>query len=422
MIFLKSHACETFLFKNFPLGLMRFQSYFNTAVSLIKLYDGKIPLVHFLKQYFSQHKKYGSKDRKFITHLCYCYYRIGYAAKQLSVEERLKIAIYLCNATAEDWHILFDENWNEWSNDINARIDCIQKKYPIFFIQDIFPWKDELSKTIDAKAFAASHLIQPDLFLRIRPHKEKIVKAKLEASQIPFQPITDTCLALPNTSKIDSIIDLDKEAVVQDYSSQQIKEFLQLITYNLQPTTQLWDCCAASGGKSILAKDVLQNIELTVSDVRSSILQNLKQRFEKAGIKKYNSFVADLSIVNGQWPMVNSQNKSEISNQKLDIILCDAPCSGSGTWGRTPEQLYFFNEEILNEYVALQQKIISNTIPYLKKDGYFLYITCSVFKKENEENVAFIQRQFNLQLIKQEVLIGYDKKADSMFAALFKKE
>ena len=54
---------------------MRFQSYFNTAISLIKTYDGSIPLQHFLKQHFSQHKKHGSKDRKFITHLCYCYYR-----------------------------------------------------------------------------------------------------------------------------------------------------------------------------------------------------------------------------------------------------------------------------------------------------------------------------------------------------------
>lgn len=393
---------------------MRFQSYFNTAISLIKMYNGTVPLVHFLKQYFSQHKKYGSKDRKFIIHVCYCYYRIGHAAKQSSVEARLKIAIYLCNAVAGDWHILFDESWNEWSDNLNKRIDFIQKKFPTFLLQNIFPWEDELSETIDAKAFTASHLVQPDLFLRIRPHKEKIIKAKLEANQISFQQITDTCLALPNTSKIDRIIDLDKDAVVQDYSSQRIAEFLQLITHNSSLITYVWDCCAASGGKSILAKDVLGNIELTVSDVRSSILQNLKQRFEKAGIKKYNSYVVNLSVDNGQ-------NKSAISNQKFDIILCDAPCSGSGTWGRTPEQLYFFSEEKLNEYAALQQKIISNTIPHLKEDGYFLYITCSVFKKENEANVAFIQQQFSLQLIKQEVLIGYDKKADSMFAALFQK-
>jgi 16S rRNA (cytosine967-C5)-methyltransferase len=58
----------------------------------------------------------------------------------------------------------------------------------------------------------------------------------------------------------------------------------------------------------------------------------------------------------------------------------------------------------------------------LKAGGSFVYITCSVFKKENEEVVTFIKENFHLQLKQMEVLQGYDKKADSMFVALFKKE
>jgi 16S rRNA (cytosine967-C5)-methyltransferase len=46
----------------------------------------------------------------------------------------------------------------------------------------------------------------------------------------------------------------------------------------------VWDCCAASGGKSILVKDTLNSIQLTVSDIRQSILNNLQQRFAVAGI------------------------------------------------------------------------------------------------------------------------------------------
>lgn len=390
---------------------MRFQSYFNTSISLIKMYDGSMPLVHFLKQYFSQNKKHGSKDRKFISHLCYCYYRLGHALKELSAEEKLKAVIYLCNAEAGEWQILFDESWNEWSRILNERINFIQKKYPSFSLQDIFPWQDELSETIDITAFAASHLIQPDLFLRIRRAKENIVTKKLESNKISFQQLSSTCLALPNSSKIDQILNVDEEVVVQDYSSQRISEFLKLSTTDSRLPTQLWDCCAASGGKSILAVDVLQNINLTVSDIRSSILQNLKQRFAKAGIKKYNSFIADLI-----------KPAFSIQHSTFNIILCDAPCSGSGTWSRTPEQLFFFDQEKINEYAALQKKIINNTIPHLAKDGYFLYITCSVFKKENEDAVDFIQQQFpSLQLIKKELLKGYEMKADSMFAALFKR-
>ena len=117
---------------------MRFQSYFNTAISLITTYDGSVPLVHFLKHYFSQHKKHGSKDRRFIAHLCYCFYRLGHSLYEISVEEKLKAAIYLCNNEAGEWHILFNENWNEWSADLNDRILFLQNIYPSFLFESIF--------------------------------------------------------------------------------------------------------------------------------------------------------------------------------------------------------------------------------------------------------------------------------------------
>ena len=68
-----------------------------------------------------------------------------------------------------------------------------------------------------------------------------------------------------------------------------------------------------------------------------------------------------------------------------------------------------------------QQKIVSNAIPLLNKNGYFLYITCSVFENENEAIAEFIHQEHKLQLLRMKLLKGYDKKADSMFAALFKK-
>lgn len=396
---------------------MRFYSYFNTAVTLIRQYDGSIPLHHYLKNYFSQHKKYGSKDRKHISHACYCFYRLGHALKGLVIEEKLKVALFICNEEKAEWHILFDMPWiGHPGKTMNERIAFIQQQYPGFSMQSVFPCQGELSETIDATALAASYLIQPDLFLRIRPNQEKTVEEKLKTNGVTFQEISPTCLSLSNASKIDAILELDAEVVIQDYSSQQIASFLQLITYNSQPITKLWDCCAASGGKSILAYDVLKNIELTVSDVRFSILQNLKQRFQRAGINYYKSFVTDLTN-----PVFSIQHlPAGRQGSTFDIIICDAPCSGSGTWGRTPEQLAFFVGDKIAEYSNLQKKIVGNLFPYLAKDGYFLYITCSVFKKENEEVARFIQEKFHLQLIKMELLKGYNQKADSMFAALFK--
>ena len=390
---------------------LRSQSYFNKTVILIQQYHGVMPLVNYLKQYFAQNKKHGSKDRKFISHLCYCYYRLGHALKDINIEERLKIAIFLCNDEAGEWIGLFDETWlNNWSKDLNKRVEHIKLGYASFELEDIFPWKEELSEGIDSYDFSLSHMIQPDLFLRIRPGKEDAVTKKLKLNDITFRPISASCLALPNGSKVDTILKVDEEVVIQDYSSQRIAESLKLITPNLLPATQVWDACAASGGKSILAIDLLPGIQLTVSDVRTSILQNLKARFEKAGIKQYKSFITDLTT-NPQIP-VNDYR----------LILCDAPCSGSGTWCRTPEHLYFFSPEKIEHYADLQKKIVSNSIPHLATGGYFLYSTCSVFRKENEDIVSYIQQQFpSLKLVKQEVLNGYPCKADNMFVALFQK-
>lgn len=388
---------------------MYYQSYFNTAVSLIGAYDGSTPLVHFLRQYFSQHKKHGSKDRKLITHLCYTYFRLGHALKELLIEERLKIALFLCNKTAGEWQVLYGKDWQDaWDQMVFPRVDFISKNYPSFSVAAIFPWKDQISDGVDADAFMLSHFTQPDLFLRIRPGHTKKVIDQLNQRQLSFHMMNENCIALPNSSKIDKLLSFDKEVVVQDYSSQQIAAFLTLATHHSSIT--LWDCCVASGGKSLLAVDTLGEIQLVVSDVRSSILHNLKQRFTRAGISRYQSIIADLSGKTFTMPY-----------SAFEVVLCDAPCSGSGTWGRTPEQLYFFTADKLQHYAGLQRKIITNVIPYVAKGGYLLYITCSVFRKENEEQVAFIQQSGEFELVKMGLLKGYDIKADSMFAALLRR-
>lgn len=390
---------------------MRFQSYFNTAVKIISLYDGFTPLTYFLKQYFSENKKHGSTDRKFITQACYNYYRPGFALKDVSIEERLKVALFLCNSNAGEWSILYnDTDWlDHWNIQLRKRIFFIQSIYNFSF-EDIFPLNDELSEGIDVEHFTLSHLIQPDFFLRIRDHQHEKVIHALHQHHIVFEKINNDCIALHNAVKTDNIIKPDEEAVIQDYSSQQIKEFLEIYkseTGNEKSGIDVWDCCAGSGGKSILAYDTLENINLTASDVRASIIQNLKVRFKKAGIKIYISFVADIT-------------NFKLPGNKYDLIICDAPCTGSGTWSRTPEQLYFFQPDKTDAYSSLQKKIIDTAIKHLKKGAYFLYITCSVFKKENEDITDYLVHQHNLTIIKKDLLKGYNKKADTMFAALLK--
>jgi 16S rRNA (cytosine967-C5)-methyltransferase len=373
----------------------------------LSIYKGDEPLSSFLKKYFSANKKFGSKDRKQISNLCYCFFRLGKAVMNTTIEEKIMTGLFLCSDKPNETLAALKQDWNDKCNfPLSEKLLVINSS---LLISEIFPWENELSEEIDHKKFCQSFLVQPDLFLRLRPGKEKIVVQKLKQTGIEFKMISDTCLSLQNASKIDEVVELDKEVVIQDQNSQRTGEFIKSEILNLKSEISVWDCCAGSGGKSIMAFDIDPKIKLTVSDTRESILANLKKRFASAGIKNYKSFVIDLA------------NKSEILNLKSQIIIADVPCSGSGTWSRTPEQLYFFQERKIGEYSALQKRIVSNAIAQLQPGGSFVYITCSVFKKENEEVAMYIKENFHLQLKKMEVLRGYDKKGDSMFVAVFEK-
>lgn len=277
---------------------------------------------------------------------------------------------------------------------------------------NIFPFINELSDAIPVTDFVQSHLYQPQLFLRVRPGFEQTVHKKLTVAAIPFNNLQNGCLCLPNEVNADKVLLLNKEAVVQDYSTQQLASFLLHVkNASSGSILKVWDCCAASGGKSILAVDCLGNIDLTVSDIRKKILINLKNRFKEAGISCYKSFVHDLS-------------KPGIPVKKVffDLIIADVPCSGSGTWGRTPEQLLYFTNEKIEVYVKLQRSILTNIVRLLPAGGYLLYSTCSVFKKENEEMLEWLQQQYGLTLLQQQTIVGFPLGADSFFGALLQEK
>ena len=378
---------------------MRFYSYLNSAKAILDEYDGSIPFATWLKQYFKSHKKFGSRDRKIVGDLCYSYFRLGKLFVEKSIEERLLTAQFLCHDDSE----VVRQLKPEWSEQL-----AMPQLKKLNFLQTnaqlIFPFLEELSTEINKVEFAQSHLIQPDLFLRIRPGHRKIVVEKLQQASVPFT-LEDDCVRIANASRIEGILEIDKEVVVQDKSSQKVLD--PLLKFWQQSSFTNWDCCAASGGKTILLHDYYPKAKLTVSDIRESILHNLNNRFSRAGILAFTAFVADVA---------SSQFKLD---RKFDVIICDAPCSGSGTWGRTPEQLHFFAKEKIEYYAGLQKSIALNASKNVREGGCFLYITCSVFARENEEVVGHILDTTKLQLVKQQYFQGYTVKADTLFAALF---
>ena len=395
--------------------MSRFHSYINTSVKLIEQYKGDQPFALFIKNFFSAEKKYGSKDRKQIAALCYNYFRLGFAMKKFSAEERVLLATFLCEQIPSDFLSKIDEELNQQVHlPLNEKLALVKDK---FSAEDIFPYKEILSDTINIEKYCTAMFTQPLLFLRVRPQCKQTTLKKLEKSKLDYQLINGNCIQLPPATNAEDFFIIDKEVVIQDYSSQQVLNYLRINEAAIfgeeikQLPLSSWDCCAASGGKSILLQDVLKRkIDLTISDIRMAIVMNLHQRFKKANIKEYKYFIADIGNGNFKPPATNYQ-----------FIICDAPCTGSGTWSRTPEQLCFFKPSTIKDFSDLQKRIVSNVIPHLKNEGIFVYITCSVFKEENEAVVGFIKENFPLELLHQEIFKGFDKRADTMFVAIFKK-
>ncbi len=382
----------------------RIYSYLNSAVIICNAYDGGLPFAIYLKQYFSLNKKFGSKDRKQVGHLCYCFFRMGKSLPALSIDEKIIIGLFLCSTESNELLSVLNNEWNEKANfNLEEKIKFLNL---FFSLESIFPWKTELSEGIIYEEFYKSFLIQPDLFIRVRPSYNEKVISKLDLLQINYELISSSAIRLSNSFKVDQHFVLDKEVVIQDFNSQQTGKIIQEVIQQKE-NLEILDCCAGSGGKSIMTYDFNPSIQLTVSDIRKSILINLTERFRSAGVSYKHSFVTDLS------------KQSATIKNKFDFIIADVPCSGSGTWSRTPEQICFFEKKEIDKYTILQKQIVTNCVSKLKPGGHLLYITCSVFKKENEEVVNYIKETLQLQLIKTELLHGYNKKADTLFVALF---
>jgi 16S rRNA (cytosine967-C5)-methyltransferase len=374
---------------------VKFDNQLRHAVDIIENYQGGLPLHAWLKDYFRAHKQMGSRDRKLLGSLVYSFYRLGHAHKHLPAKDRLLAGLFVCTDQPSDLLRYFRPDWNPQAA-IAEKIDRISLD-----VTDIFPWKTELSPDIDHESFCLSFLRQPDLFIRIRPGHEQTVRGKL-AGVGEFIP--PSAIRLPNGFPVENHFTPDKEIVVQDYVSQQIATCLLV---SKEPEF-FWDACAGSGGKSILVHDLYPNLHICASDIRASILQNLRNRFAAAGIRRYTTFLADLRL---QLPPASAAG--------ADLILADVPCTGSGTWSRTPEALYFFDPAAIGKYRDRQKEILRHIAPQLAPDATLVYCTCSVFKKENEEMIEWIGTTFGLRPELGRTLTGYDQHADTLFAARF---
>ncbi len=329
--------------------------------------------------------------------------------------ERLTVANFLCSAVSNpllayclDKFSLLNADAVETS--IKEKIAKIKNHYSQFNMEKIFPFSMHLSDQINQVKFIESFLHQPKLWIRIRKDFRDEVWNELNAKNISFEadeldPLSVSLFNTTSLEKTDSYLNGFFE--IQDWSSQQTIKFIQP-----KPNESWWDACAGSGGKSMMMLDAEPTVKILATDNRESILKNLNERFTKVGIKNFKTFQLDLT---------KEILKSEILNPKSEI-LADVPCTGSGTWSRTPEWLSMFDENSISQLVSSQRKIIKNLSATMRKGRTLVYITCSVFKNENENNVRWFEANTDLVLRDLNYIEGIDISADSMFVAKFIKQ
>ena len=160
---------------------------------------------------------------------------------------------------------------------------------------------------------------------------------------------------------------------LQDVSSQRVAAFS-----DAKPGMKVLDYCAGGGGKTLaLAADMGGKGTLIAHDVNPHRMKDLPERARRAGV--------DVQLLTGD--MLKRQATS------CDLVLVDAPCSGTGAWRRNPDAKWRLDQRFLDKVVALQAEILSEAAKFVKKGGILAYATCSILKVENQDQTkAFLEK------------------------------
>ena len=144
------------------------------AVRILDMYSGDIPLQGWLKNFFRENPQMGSRDRRQVTEMVYCYYRMGHSLKNISKRERIITGLFLTNIKkSRSWNSSSPEWYELVERPVEEKLEIVRMKFPDFDLLEIFPWKNLLSAGIDHRAYCLSFLEKPRLFIRVRPGKEK---------------------------------------------------------------------------------------------------------------------------------------------------------------------------------------------------------------------------------------------------------
>ncbi|QJD17595.1 RsmB/NOP family class I SAM-dependent RNA methyltransferase [Paracoccus sanguinis] len=219
--------------------------------------------------------------------------------------------------------------------------------------------------------------------------REALMAAGVETSA---DPRCDTALLVTAGARMVQGSAAYREGLVelQDLSPQMACAGLEV-----GPSVRVLDLCAGGGGKSLAL--AAQGARVTAWDATPARMRDLPARAARAG--------AAIDIA------------PALPSGQFDLVVADVPCSGSGTWRRTPDAKWRLTTADLEQLVAVQAGILDTAAERIAPGGRLAYMTCSLFAAENSGQIdAFLQRNRRFALKSQRTLTPLDA-SDGFFVA-----
>ena len=237
----------------------------------------------------------------------------------------------------------------------------------------------EFERSLEDSAARTARALQSRAPVTLRVNSTKIDRTtaiqSLEHDGITagINPLSPTALTVTSGERRikQSKAYLSGQVELQDAASQAVVDILP-------EATKCLDYCAGGGGKA-LAIAARFGTTVHAHDVAPQRMSDIPNRAKRAGAK------------------IECLTGSQLSERApYDLVLCDAPCSGSGAWRRSPEGKWALTEKQLADLMDIQGAILDRAAQYVKPGGWLVYATCSVLKCENEDRVSnFLEKNRN---------------------------
>ena len=205
-------------------------------------------------------------------------------------------------------------------------------------------------------------------------------------------PLSPWGIRLPSDSRVDERPEFQTGLVeVQDEGSQ-----LVALACDAKDGERIVDLCAGAGGKSLALVAAAPGAMILATDSNRARLSRIAPRAERAGA------VVETRLLN---PPNELDQLSDWAG-KADIVLVDAPCSGSGTWRRNPEGRWRLTPERLDRLIAVQQRLLEVAAELVRPGGRLAYAVCSLLSREGAGQIEDFENRHSSWIREETPIAG----------------